>query len=722
MYEAFYGLNEKPFNLTPDPRFLYLSSKHKEAFAHLLYGIRNRSGFVMVSGEIGTGKTTICRSLLKQLDPDTEVGFIFNPKLSPTELLKTINSDFGIASKADTIRGLVEELNTYLLDRAGKGKSCVLIIDEAQNLGTETLEQVRLLSNLETETEKLLQIVLIGQPELAEKLALNELRQLNQRITARYHLGSLSKDETLHYIAFRLRVAGGQKKVRFTRSAVGLVYKLSRGTPRVINALCDRALLIGYTKEARTITPAIVRKAANEVQGAPITPSRRSRLLPVSVLATAALAVIAALFVRGDISLPVAKPIPDASAREQQGTETSSDFSATHRTTNAAPRSATDSDLPVAPVVDPTRGIAEAAILKTPPNASSDGAATDAGLQPKSTPEHLAKVATIPGGAETAGMAIVEKSPEVHRGLDAIVRAWKPSVVQVAPVTVTRDSVQRFATANGLRLAALSLSVDELAMLGLPALLRARNGEWAALIRIENGKATLIGREGAEQVVELDALRDQYRNEAYVLWKDPAPGAKMLRASMRSDEVEQMQRDLQQLGLLEREPTGVYDAATIDSITKIQRTTGLDADGVAGPQTRMVLLSWLGEPGTPRLSEAGFTESLRDRVLAREGMVIQTPAAEAESTSQEPEPLPDVIEPALDDPPAQTPADEADSDALPDRGAPADTAAQTPGGGNGTLEKYTPLLPVSPANAPTVTPSATRGVPIRPANGESLQR
>jgi len=259
MYEAFYGLNEKPFNLTPDPRFLYLSAKHKEAFAHLLYGIRNRCGFVMVSGEIGTGKTTICRSLLKQLDPDTEVAFIFNPKLSPVELLQTINSDFGIASKAETVRGLIDELNAHLLDRAAAGKNCVLIIDDAQILGTETLEQIRLLSNLETETEKLLQIVLIGQPELAKKLELTELRQLNQRITARYHLGTLGGDETLHYIAFRLRVAGGRKKVKFNRAAVRTVHRISGGTPRVINALCDRALLIGYTRETRHITPAIVR-------------------------------------------------------------------------------------------------------------------------------------------------------------------------------------------------------------------------------------------------------------------------------------------------------------------------------------------------------------------------------------------------------------------------------------------------------------------------------
>lgn len=186
MYEEFYGLTERPFNLTPDPRFVYLSEKHKEAFAHLLFGIKNRSGFIMVSGEIGTGKTTICRSLLNQLDTDTEVAFIFNPCLSPKELLRHINQDFGIKTQGQTVKELVDELNEFLLARNARGKNCVLVIDEAQNLETGVLEQIRLLSNLETETQKLLQIVLIGQPELAEHLQLPELRQLNQRITARY--------------------------------------------------------------------------------------------------------------------------------------------------------------------------------------------------------------------------------------------------------------------------------------------------------------------------------------------------------------------------------------------------------------------------------------------------------------------------------------------------------------------------------------------------------
>lgn len=313
MYQEYYGLTEKPFNLTPDPRFLYLSKKHKEAFAHLMYGILHRSGFVMVSGEIGTGKTTICRSLLKQLDPDIEVALIFNPYLSPEELLKSIIHDFGIESESASILELVSDLNEYLLARAAEGKNCVLIIDEAQDLSPEILEQIRLLSNLETETEKLIQIMLIGQPELAQKLELNELRQLNQRITARYHLEALSEEETLQYVAFRLRVAGGRKKVRFTRKAIRSIYKVSGGTPRVINALCDRALLIGYTQEMREITPKIIKLAAKEIQGNEHV--RVRRLDTASILRNAAIGVSAAVVVllivlatSGPIRFPQATP------------------------------------------------------------------------------------------------------------------------------------------------------------------------------------------------------------------------------------------------------------------------------------------------------------------------------------------------------------------------------------------------------------------------------
>ncbi len=701
MYEAFYGLSEKPFNLTPDPRFLYLSSKHKEAFAHLLYGIRNRSGFVMVSGEIGTGKTTICRSLLKQLDPDTEVAFIFNPKLSPIELLKTINADFGIESRADTIRGLIDELNAHLLDRAGKGKNCVLIIDEAQNLGTETLEQIRLLSNLETETEKLLQIVLIGQPELADKLALNELRQLNQRITARYHLRSLSGDETLHYIAFRLRVAGGQKKVRFTRSAVRRVFRASRGTPRVINAICDRALLIGYTKEARTITPRIVQQAAREIQGS-VGRGRAPnlRLWPASGLAVAALALVAALFVRGDISVPFRMPAGGISA---PGADARSASAADAPQADALESAAPAETPAVQPASESPRNIAEAAIL--PP---SDSVLPD----PKSGDPAIGALASVPGGAGPGGMNIVETSPTVHRGVEELVRAWNRAVIQSAPTKITQQSVERFATANKLRLLVLDPSVEEMVALGLPALIRMKTGEWSAVLRVEDGEARLVGPAGEASSVTLEDLRSQYAGEAYYFWKDPKPSVGLLRVSSRGEAVEGLQRDLQQLGLLERDPNGIYDATTIDTVTKIQRTTGLPADGIAGPQTRMVLASWLGAPDTPRLSSDGFTDGLRARVLASQGIVTRTREADAAPAppAQEPAPLPaaEAIEPAPEPETAPAQPDTAQPDAGP-------TTAP---------ENYTPILPGNaPDQQPPVTPSAAPGSPIRPSGErESLNR
>jgi len=683
MYEAFYGLNEKPFNLTPDPRFLYLSSKHKEAFAHLLYGIRNRCGFVMVSGEIGTGKTTICRSLLKQLDPDTEVAFIFNPKLSPIELLQTINSDFGIASKAETVRGLIDELNAHLLERSAKGKNCVLIIDEAQNLGTETLEQIRLLSNLETETEKLLQIVLIGQPELAKKLELTELRQLNQRITARYHLGTLSGEETLHYIAFRLRVAGGRKKVKFSRGAVRTIHRISGGTPRVINALCDRALLIGYTKESRNISPVVVRKAASEIQGAGRPGSsygRFRRLVPASLTAAAAVAAIAAALwwplSKGDFDFSVGF-IP-AWSNSDPGTRSTSSEIKTADVTSLTESKETDAPAPapVAESTDPvkasTRGVAEAASLPPPsPDAivkTETLPAPGAEVAPAPTPEvqqSPAPEASAPVPAETTPanevLAKVEApsstpppapKASAHEGLSAIVRAWGLAVLQSPPAEVNWSAITQFATANGLRALSMTPNTTQIAAIDLPVLVRMRDGDalkWAAVTAFESNEITVLSPEGSEERLAPDAFRKAYAGDAFYLWNDPAPKAEPLRARAEGEAVDELQSDLKTLGLLDRDPTGTYDAATIEAIGRIQRATGIAVDGVTGPQTRMVLTSWLDRAGAPSLSKAGFTDNLRARVLALPGMIRADAAGELESIPL-PETLPTAPEPSATEP------------------------------------------------------------------------
>jgi general secretion pathway protein A len=275
MYTSFFGLGEKPFAITPDPRYLFMSERHAEALAHLLYGINEAGGFIQLTGEVGTGKTTVVRSLLERMPGHADVAVILNPQLTPLQFVLTICEELGIFMRDDdasSIKDLVDVLNKRLLDAHAKGRRVVVIVDEAQNLTPETLEQVRLLTNLETASQKLLQIILIGQPELREVLGRVELRQLAQRITGRYHLDPLSQSETAAYVNHRLKVAGSAGGEVFTRSALREVHRLSNGIPRIINVICDRALLGAFTQEQHRIGPPLVRAAASEVYGRPFSP------------------------------------------------------------------------------------------------------------------------------------------------------------------------------------------------------------------------------------------------------------------------------------------------------------------------------------------------------------------------------------------------------------------------------------------------------------------
>ena len=267
MYTRFFGLNEKPFSITPDPRYLYMSRRHADALAHLLYGISESGGFIQLTGEVGTGKTTLVRSMLERLPEQADVAVVLNPQLSTLEFLQTICEELGVALRANvSTKALIDALNLHLLEAHARGRRTVVIVDEAQNLSTEVLEQVRLLTNLETAKQKLLQIILIGQPELREVLERNDMRQLAQRITGRYHLEPLSREETQGYIQHRIKVAGGQNEV-FTNKATQEIYRLSGGVPRLVNVIADRALLAAYTRETRIVNPALVRRAGAEVSG-----------------------------------------------------------------------------------------------------------------------------------------------------------------------------------------------------------------------------------------------------------------------------------------------------------------------------------------------------------------------------------------------------------------------------------------------------------------------
>ena len=266
MYESFFGLKESPFSVTPDPRFIYLSHHHLQALSALLYGIESRRGFIEITGEIGAGKTTLCRTLLKEIQGRAHSAFIFNPKLSELELLQTIVEDFGITCSSRRRKDCFDSLNRFLLQELEKGHNAVLIIDEAQDLSPRALEQIRLLSNLETTREKLLQIILVGQPELRTLLARPDLAQLRQRITVRYHLPSLSLEETEKYVFHRLQVAGQEERL-FTPEAIEEIYERSSGIPRLINVLADRALLGGFAKGIRIVEAAMIEEAQNDLEG-----------------------------------------------------------------------------------------------------------------------------------------------------------------------------------------------------------------------------------------------------------------------------------------------------------------------------------------------------------------------------------------------------------------------------------------------------------------------
>jgi len=634
MYEAFFGLDEKPFNLTPDPRFLYLSEKHKEAFAHLKYAIANRTGFVMVSGEVGTGKTTICRSLVNQLDVDTELAFIFNPMLSPRELLRSINEDFGIQSRGESIKELIDELNEYLLARNAEGKNCVLVLDEAQNLAPEVLEQVRLLSNLETTTQKLLQVVLIGQPELAHSLALPELRQLNQRITARYHLMPLSDAETLQYIACRLRVASGRGKVRFSRRAIRRVHKLAGGTPRRINAICDRALLVAFTRETRDISVGIVRQAARELRGPRLKKiKRRIRLARAPAMPEPR---------QLQLDLPPATREPPPPARPARWP----------RPATALVAVGVLAGLWYVAILSPRWTPEGGVTLPAPALAVSAGTAAPAVAPPDDPPptEQASVARTVPA-AVLDGL-----DPAITRAAAgrAILRAWhvEPTDGDLgAPSGDSWQDLAAFGRHHQLDYCLLYPATDQLKAINLPAFVRmtvADREVWLALTAVDRDTFVLTTK--GEEIVEVsqERFRTHFTSETVILWKDPTPDALTLTRAMAGEAVTQLQKNLQSLGRYAGLPSGHYDEATATAVAKIQAETGLRIDGMAGKEVRMVLCSWwLSGIATPSLRPTSpfsvqdltigsAPAGVADRATADEGN--ERPDVAAANTATAPEP------------------------------------------------------------------------------------
>jgi general secretion pathway protein A len=561
MYLRFFGINEKPFAITPDPRYLYLSERHAEALAHLLYGINEAGGFIQLTGEVGTGKTTVVRTLLSRIPHHADVAVILNPRVTPVEFLLTICEELGLGipdADRDSVKQMVDALNRRLLSAHAEGRRIIVIVDEAQNLTADVLEQVRLLTNLETPTQKLLQIILIGQPELRELLDRTELRQLAQRITGRYHLEPLSREETLGYVRHRLRVAGAVEDI-FTPSALAEVHRLSGGIPRVINVTCDRALLGAYTQETRKVSSGLVRLAAGEVYGRRFVPVWLGWLAgALGLVGAAGTAYVGWQLWQRQISPARASRDNAAHAMAAAGSASGVPLAA------AAPPSASPAATQRAGAG--TAGGASAVPVATSINAllaansanTTDAAAFRRLLSLWGTA--MADDKDPCGQAAKAGLSCLEQ-----RGSWAQVKALnRPAIL-----TLTDDHGQRHRVV-------LSALDDRFATLNL--------GEH-------------------NERVSVDELSRDWFGEFTVVWKPKTARARPLSLGMKGDEVRWLRRSLNALQGDASDPeTGdVYDQELATAVQNFQREHRLSVDGIAGLQTQVMLDTALAEPGSPLL-------------------------------------------------------------------------------------------------------------------------
>ena len=559
MYLPFFNLREPPFNLTPDPRFLFPSSQHEEALSHLLYGIHERKGFIEITGEVGTGKTVLCRALLEQLDDSVSTALIFNSYLTRTELLASISRDFGLASESAVGAALIDRLNTYLLSEFSAGRNAVVVIDEAQNLEPIVLEQLRMLSNLETTRGKLLQIILVGQPELRAKLSLPGMRQLEQRIAVRFHINQLNRDETARYVLHRLRVAGADTGITFTPQALKLIYRYSTGLPRRINLLCDRALMNAFVHETHCVNGSLVRQSARDLEGGRQTVGARTpdtrllgRLALASLAGCALLGLVTSAWmlpgVRDGLTSPAVRPM---SMRPEAP--------------RPLGRHATD---------DNSRSVTADAL--------------EPGPQPEAVPD------PNPGPLP----------PPVNVRLSQSL--WRLKTDAEALLPTSQDSLSAD-WANLLRGVSSELDVmpfqprlSQLPHLSRPCFIEVlphasapRAVLWVLARGLPDG--VLIYRESGEFTpVPLSELRRLWYGALYLTAEAQSYEGLALRRGMEGDEVRALQRALKQGGYFRAEPSGTFDTQTQQAIKRFQRDNWLPANGTAGRQTLMTLLHFGG--------------------------------------------------------------------------------------------------------------------------------
>ncbi|MFT3906904.1 MAG: AAA family ATPase [Steroidobacteraceae bacterium] len=570
MYLAFFGLAEKPFAITPDPRYLYMGARHADALAHLIYGISDAGGFIQLTGEVGTGKTTTIRSLLARTPRNAEIALILNPIMTPLDFLQTLCEELGLGvpdSAEGSTKELIDQLNRFLLRMHAEGRRVVLIVDEAQNLAPAVLEQIRLLTNLETETQKLLQIILIGQPELRELLGRNDLRQLAQRITARYHLDPLSQEDTAAYVRHRLRVAGATSDI-FTPGALREIYRASGGVPRLINILCDRALLAAYTTEHHQVGATLVRRASAEVLGHSLTPA----WLPWAVGGLSAVLVAGALVAWWRL--------------------------APHATPNAPSIAAAGSSSGAA---------------NSPGGAVAPGAVTAAGTG-------AAGGSANPPGTAATGATAASGMPS---GLADLLNRFRPDTVSDstfttllglwgAKYTLGADDGCTQAADQGLECVSLRGSFGQLRQLNRPAILMLSDESGATyqtvLQRLDDSEAELRFGTQVARVPIADLARFWF-GDYLLLWRNANAPVRALMPGSRGPAVRHLREQLirwqhgttTESVVSKGSGSDLFDKDLAQMVEAFQRASRLSVDGVAGVETQLALDSALAMPGTPRL-------------------------------------------------------------------------------------------------------------------------
>ena len=596
MYTAFYGLREKPFSLTPNPAFLYLSDSHREALAHLVYGLEQGEGFIVLAGEVGTGKTTLCRSLLERIETDTEIAILFNPSNNDIELLQSISEEFGLPVERRSRRQLLTGLNDFLLECHRGERRAVLIIDEAQNLSSSTLEQIRLLSNLETATSKLIQIILLGQPELEEKLDSDSLRQLRQRVTVRWSLRPFASKDTAAYVNHRLYVAAGADREIFTPAALREVHRLTGGIPRLVNVLCDRALLAGYAESEHRVDARRLRQAAREV------PDAASRLrvgLPRQVAWAASIVLLLGLGGWAALRL---------SPSSGQGISW-----------GPAPGLAPVS-LARAPTPSANAGTAVTVIVELPPAAAAELSPSEALVEAGDDALDGGAPGTAAPSLDDARLGPAEQRDLLEATLsiqvpeEAIAQATRATLALHGGVPVGREIVSlpdALAELRSQGLAVLSLpeaSLQALRDLNYPALVELSTplGESrvVALVGIQQGEVELVGVGGPGRVrISAEVLDEYWLGSAWVVWNPYLDIPDVIAEGARGAGVLWLQEALSRLGYLDAHISGIYDVSTLHGVARFQDQHAVEPDGVAGPRTQMLLYSALEEFAPPQLED-----------------------------------------------------------------------------------------------------------------------